>query len=138
MTDTPFRPLLRTQADVEKMWRRLMSPLGFRSCSLWMVVVEDARPVPKVMEFAEMPSEPEDGDAEALAVVLEGLARPDTSVAFLRSRPGGGRPDAHDRAWAHALYAAGRRAGARLEVVHLAHDHDVVPLAVDDLLAEPA
>lgn len=138
MSETPFRPLLRTQSDVETMWRRLMSPLGFRSCSLWMVVVDGEQPVPKVMEFAEMPDAPEDGDAEALGTVLEGLAAPDTRFAFLRSRPGGGRPNEHDRAWANALYAAGRRAGARLEVVHLAHDHDVVPITVDDLMAEPA
>ena len=44
-----------------------------------------------------------------------------------------------DRAWARALYDAGRLAsGARLEVIHLAHDHDVYPLPLDDVLAEPA
>jgi hypothetical protein len=138
MTETPFRPLLRTQADVEQMWRRLMSPLGFGACSLWMVVIEGDRPVPKIMEFAELPVSPEDGDAEALAGLLERLADGDTRFAFLRSRPGGGRPDGSDRAWARALYDAGRRAGARLEMIHLAHDHDVLPLAMDDLLAEPA
>jgi hypothetical protein len=138
MSEIPFRPELRTQADVERMWRRLMEPLGFGSFSLWMVVIEGDRPMPQVMEFAEMPVAPEEGDAESLGVFLEGLAAPDTRFAFLRSRPGGGRPDADDRAWAHALYAAGRRAGARLEVVHLAHDHDVVPMTVDDLMAEPA
>ena len=138
MTETPFRPLLRTQADVEQMWRRLMTPLGFRACSLWMVVIEGERPVPKIMEFAEMPASPEEGDSEAIAGLLERLADADTRFAFLRSRPGGGRPDATDRAWARALYDAGRLAGARLDVVHLAHDHDVYPLAIDDLLAEPA
>ncbi|HET7069938.1 MAG TPA: hypothetical protein VFI40_03860 [Nocardioides sp.] len=138
MSETPFRPMLRTQADVEAMWRRLMKPLGFGSCSLWLVVIEGERPVPKVMEFAEMPAAPEDGDAEALGVVLEELAEPDTRFAFLRSRPGAGRPNADDRAWANALYAAGHRAGARLEVIHLAHDHDIVPMTVDDLMAEPA
>jgi len=63
---------------------------------------------------------------------------PGSRFAFLRSRPGGGRPNAEDRAWARALYEAGRRAGAALEVVHLANDHDVCPLPMDDLLAEPA
>jgi hypothetical protein len=138
MTDTPFVPVLRTQSDVERMWRRLMTPLGFSGCSLWMVVIEADRPVPKVMEIAEMPLAPEEGDAEAVAGLLEELADDGTRFAFLRSRPGRGRPDASDRAWARALYDAGRRAGARLEVVHLAHDDDIYPLAVDDLLAEPA
>ena len=138
MTDAPFRPVLRTQSDVEQMWRRLIRPLGFSGCSLWMVVIEDDRPVPRIMEIAEMPLAPEEGDAEAIAGVLGELAENGTRFAFLRSRPGGGRPDASDRAWARALYDAGRVAGARLEVVHLAHDHDIYPLAVDDLLAEPA
>jgi hypothetical protein len=138
MNDTPFRPLLRTQADVERMWRRLMQPLGFSGCSLWMVVIEDDRPVPRIMEITEMPLAPEDGDAEAISGVLARLAEDGTRFAFLRSRPGHGRPDASDRAWARALYDAGRTAGARLEVVHLAHDDDIYPLAVDDLLAEPA
>jgi hypothetical protein len=138
MTESPFLPLLHTQADVEQMWRRLMTPLGFANASLWLVVIEGERPVPQVMEFAEMPAAPEDGDADALAVVLEGLADDDTRFAFLRSRPGGGRPSASDRAWATTLYDAGRRAGARLEIVHLAHDHDLYPLTADDLMADSA
>jgi hypothetical protein len=138
MNDAPFRPVLRTQADVERMWRQLIKPLGFSGCSLWMVVIEGDRPVPQIMEIAEMPLAPEEGDAEAIAGVLAHLADDGSRFAFLRSRPGGGRPDASDRAWARVLYDAGRTAGARLEVVHLAHDDDIYPLAVDDLLAEPA
>lgn len=138
MSDHPFRPVLRTQADVEQMWRGLMGPLGFSGFSLWMVVIEDDRAIPKVMEFAEMPESPEDDDAEALAVIMGHLAAPGTRLAVLRSRPGAGRPSPGDRAWALALYEAGRRSGARLDVIHLAHDHDIYPIAVDDLLAEPA
>jgi hypothetical protein len=138
MNQTPFRPVLRTQSDVEQMWRRLMSPLGFSSTTLWMVVVEDEQPLPRVTEFAGLPESPAAGDAEALAGVLENLATPQISCAFLRTRPGHGRPDLHDRAWAQTLYDAGRLAEVRLEVIHLAHDHDVLPIAIDDLLAEPA
>ncbi len=137
-TPEPFRPPVRTQADLERLWRRLMSPLGFSASSLWMVVIEDDRPVPQILEIAETPHAPEDGAGEALAGVLGPLASPATRFAFLRSRPGGGGPDAGDRAWARALYDAGRVAGARIDVVHLAHDHDIVPITVDDLLAEPA
>jgi hypothetical protein len=134
----PFRPVVATQADLERMWRRLMSPLGFSGFSLWMVLVERDRAVPKIMEFPELPDSPEDDDTEALAVFLAQLAAPDTRFAFLRSRPGGGTLTSGDRSWALALYDAGRRSRARLEVVHLAHDHDVLPMAMDDLLAEPA
>lgn len=138
MTDKPVVPVLRTQADVEQMWRRLMTPLGFARCSLWMVTIQDDRPIPRVLEITLTALEPEDGDAEALAGVLRRLAGDRHRFAFLRTRPGSGRPDASDRAWARELYAAGRQASVRLEVVHLAHDHDVYPLPLDDLLAEPA
>jgi hypothetical protein len=138
MAETSLHPLLNTQADIEQMWRRLMSPLGFSSCSLWLVVVEDERPLPQVIEFARTPAAPEHDAAECLAQALENFVGPKISFAFLRSRPGSGRPDANDRAWAQTLYDVGRRAGVRLAVIHLAHDDDVIPLAVDDLLAEPA
>jgi hypothetical protein len=120
------------------MWRRLMSPLGFASASLWLVVIEGDRPVPRILEIVELGEPPSGEEIDAYAGVLAPLAAPDSRFAFLRSRPGGGRPDADDRAWARALYDAGRRAGARLEVVHLAHDHDVVPMVMDDLLADSA
>ncbi len=139
MTETPpFRPVLRTQSDVEQMWRRLMSPLGFSSASLWMVVIEGERPVPHILEIVELGEPPDSGEIDSFAGMLAPLADPDTRFALLRSRPGGGRPDATDQAWARALYEAGRRAGARLEMIHLAHDHDVLPLTADDLMAESA
>jgi hypothetical protein len=138
MNENPFRPVVRTQSDVEEMWRRLMTPLGFTSSTLWMVLIEDERPLPKVVELNDMPDSPTTRDAEALAGLLENLATPQTCCAFLRSRPGAGRPDANDLAWAQTLYNAGRLADVRLAVIHLAHDHDVLPLPMDDLLAEPA
>lgn len=135
---SPFRPVLTSQVDLEQMWKRLMKPLGFSRCSLWMVVVEDDRAVPQIMEFTELPDSPDPEDAEAIAAFLAHLASPDTRFAFLRSRPGGGRPTSGDRAWAAALYDAARRSGAALDVVHLAHDHDVLPLPMDDVIAESA
>jgi hypothetical protein len=127
-----------TQAELEQMWRRLMSPLGFSSCSLWLVVIEGERPVPQILEMVELGEPPVDDEIDDYVGLLAPLADPGSRFAFLRSRPGGGRPNLEDRAWARALYEAGRRAGAALEVVHLAHDHDVRPLPLDDLLAEPA
>jgi hypothetical protein len=135
---TPFSPRLRTQSDVEQMWRRLMSPLGFSSPSLWMAFIDDERPLPQITEFTEMPDSPGDEIAQSLALVLENLATPQMSCAFLRTRPGGGRPGPHDLAWARTLYGVGALAQMRLATIHLAHDHDVLPIAVDDLLAEPA
>jgi hypothetical protein len=138
MTEKPSLPTLRTQSDVEAMWRRLMTPLGFGSPSLWMVVIEGDRPVPKILEIVELGEPPDSDEVESFAKLLAGLADLGTRFALLRSRPGGGRPNADDRAWASSLYEAGRRAGARLEVIHLAHDHDVLPLTADDLMADSA
>jgi hypothetical protein len=138
MTEEPFRPVIRTQADLERMSRRLMSPLGFRDHTLWMVVVQDDRPVPQVMEIVEADRPPQTEDVESFAALLERLEMPGLRFAFLRSRPGRGGPDADDRAWARALHDAGRRSGAVVDVVHLAHDDDVLPIALDDLLAAPA
>jgi hypothetical protein len=139
MDNVAFRPLLRTQADVEALWRRLMSPLGFRSCSLWLVVVEDQRPRPQVVEFSDTPRTPAAHTSERLAVALENLAGdPNISFAFLRSRPGAGPVTAYDLSWAKTLYDVGRRVGVPLLVTHLAHNHDVVPITADDLLAAPA
>ena len=117
---------------------RVDEPTGFDTHTLWMVVVQDDRPVPRLLEIVEASDPPEDDDVEAFAGVLAPLARPDTRFAFLRSRPGAGSPDASDRAWARALHDAGRRSGARIDVVHVAHDHDVLPIAPDDLLSTPA
>jgi hypothetical protein len=135
MTEDAFRPLIHTQRDLEAMWRRLMSPLGFTSHTIWMVVVQDDRPVPRILQLVEAPDAPEDEDVDAFAGVLGHVAQPDTRFAFLRSRPGDGGPDATDKAWARCLHDAGRRSGARVDVVHLAHDHDVLPIVLDDLIA---
>jgi hypothetical protein len=137
MTEEPFRPVVRTQMDLERMWLRLMSPLGFGGHTLWMVVIQDDRPVPQVMEIVEAGEPPKVEDVVSFAGLLERLAMPGLRFAFLRSRPGSGRPDPVDRAWARALHDAGRRAGAVVDVVHLAHDDDVLPIVLDDLLAAP-
>jgi hypothetical protein len=138
MNESPFAPVVRTQSDVEQMWRRLMMPLGFGSTTLWMVMIEGERPLPRVLELDDMPDSPDEDSARALAGLLENLASPQLCCAFLRSRPGAGRPDTNDLAWAQTLYAAGRLAGVHLAVIHLAHDHDVMPLPMDDLVAESA
>jgi hypothetical protein len=138
MSEEPVRPVVRTQIDLERMWRRLMSPLGFEGHTLWMVVIQDDRPVPQVMEIVETGTPPDPEDVASFTGLLEPLAMAGLRFAFLRSRPGRGRPDANDRAWARALHEAGRQAGAVVDVVHLAHDDDVLPIVLDDLLAEPA
>ena len=137
--DMPFRPLIRTQADLEHVWRQLMEPLGFSRHSIWMMLVDgDDRPIPQITEIdgAVEPPEPEevDGLAELLRRLRDQVA-PRARFAFLRSRPGAGGISSDDRGWAQALYDAARLARVQIEVVHLATDHDLLPIPMDDYLA---
>jgi hypothetical protein len=134
MSDHPYRPTVRSQADLQTVWRHLMQPLGFFEASIWMLRLDPGGvAVPRLLEIAEAELAPE--DPEAFAALLADLdsADPGGSYAFLRSRPGRGGVTPDDRAWAGFLYAAGRLAGVRLEVVHLATDADVVPLPIDEV-----
>ncbi|HET8960682.1 hypothetical protein [Nocardioides sp.] len=137
--DMPFRPLIRTQADLEHAWRHLIEPLGFSDHSIWMMLIDgDDRPIPSLTEIegAVEPPEPEevDGLAELMRRLRADIA-PRARFAFLRSRPGGGGIDPHDRGWAQALYDAARLARVPIEVVHLATDHTLIPIPMDDFLA---
>jgi hypothetical protein len=141
---TPL-PVIRSQAELAEAWRRLLSPLGFGQQSLWfMFLAASGRPIPYLTQLDETDEPPTREQVCTLAGFLRGLAgdldqreNPGVppSVAFLRSRPGAGRPTDRDRAWASALYAACRETGLRCEVVHLATDRAVVPLPWDAVSA---
>ncbi len=137
MNTLPYRPTVRTQADLWQVWRTLMEPLGFAGHTLWMLVIrEDGEVFPEVIQIAEMPPTPTHQDREGLATFVAELhthADPELRWAFLFSRPGRGGADHRDRAWALALHDAARRAGARCEPMHLATDDTLVPVPLDDL-----
>lgn len=118
-SDEPYRPTIRTQAELERVWRHLMQPLGFGRRSVWLLqVAADRRPTSMITEITECDERPDTEMCTGLAGILEQLdaAEPGGSFAFLVSRPGRG-----------------------VDVVHLATDHDVVPLPLDEIgLAHPA
>jgi hypothetical protein len=132
-----FAPIIRTQADLEAAWRRLMGPGAYAGASIWlMLVLEDGRVRPALTEITRADEPPDEEGVRLFAEVLTGLdARPGDRLAFLRSRPGGPRPTDADRAWAAALYRSARVAGIACEVVHLATEGDVRPLPRDELAA---
>jgi hypothetical protein len=135
--DTLFRPIIRTQADLEQTWRRLMEPLGFGGHSVWMLLIgPDDRPVPTITEITEAHDPPDDESFAGFTALVEHLAEefPGTRFAFLRTRPGRDGVTAADRTWAEGLTAAARSAGVTTEVVHRANDVDLVPLPLDDLI----
>ncbi|MDO9455176.1 hypothetical protein [Nocardioides sp.] len=133
----PFRPSIRTQADLEHAWRHLMEPLGFSRSSVWMMLLDaDDRPLPQLTEVEDChrPPEPEvlAGFAELAGTLVDDVA-PGGRWAFLLTRPGGATVTDLDRAWANGLVRACRAAGVRTEVVHLATDVDLLPLPYDAL-----
>ena len=136
----PFRPVLRTQRDLESLWRRLMAHEPFGGHSVWLLVIgPDDRPIPRLTEFPEADEPPDAEEMEELAELVRRIAAlGGARVAFLRSRPGSPTVTADDREWALALYAVGRAAGFGCEVVHQATAGSVVPLPMDEVLAEPA
>jgi hypothetical protein len=137
--DHVFRPLIRTQADLEHAWRQLMEPLGFGDHSIWMMVVAgDERPLPHLTEIAGAVEPPEPEEVDGLAELLrraESGGRRTGPGGRSRTGPGGGGINPDDRGWARALYDAAHRAQVPIEVVHLATDHDLVPIPMDDLPA---
>ena len=133
----PFRPTIRTQADLEQAWRTLMEPLGFSRSSVWMMLLDaDGHPLPQLTEVedCDRPPSPEllEGFADLAGTLVADLA-PGGRWAFLLARPGGAGVTALDRAWAGGLVTACLAAGVRTEVVHLATDVDLVPLPYDAL-----
>ena len=138
MDKPPFRPTIRTQADLEKAWRHLMSPLGFSGYSVWMMVIEpNHQPVPHLtqIEDAELPPDAneESGFADFLRAVADDALEPGSRMAFLISRPGRNGAGERDRTWAARLYGACRKARLPCETVHLATDDVLMPLPLDEL-----
>lgn len=138
-----FRPRIVTQADLERLWRTLMQPLGFTDHSLWVMVLDTAsRPVPQLTEITGLAAGPDRDGAGGLAAFLRDVVTelsPGGRLALLRTRPGRGRARPDDLAWAATLYEACATADLPTEVVHLATDDDVVPLPMDAVpLATPA
>ncbi len=138
MEQTPFRPTIRTQADLETTWRHLMRPLGFSKKSLWLMLIEpDGLAVPNLLEITDTAQPPDPDQRGQLATFLRSLADDvapaGSRAAFLLSRPGDAAVAAGDRAWATALYDACREAGLPCEIVHLATDTDIRPLPLDEL-----
>lgn len=132
-----YHAIIRTPADLERMWRTLIGPLGFGGHSLWLTVLEcDGRTTPVITEITDVVSVPGASDRSHLGGVVRLLVEelvPGGRAAFLRTRPGRDGVSDDDRAWAAALYAVSRETGAPVEVVHVANDVMLAPVPTDGL-----
>ena len=136
MTNTPFRPTIQSQSDLQRTWEHLMGPWSFGGQSIWMMLIVGDHPHPHLTEISEADEPPDDemaGRLVALLQMLDGETDPGMRVAFLRSRPGFDVVTDDDRAWATALYDVARRAAVPCEVVHLGTRGSIRSLPPDEL-----
>lgn len=130
-------PPIRTQEDLHRHWRMLMGPLGFARRTLWLQLLEGDRPTPMIVPIDDLPRRPSARDVTALMDMLTELAKgiPESSFAFLLSRPGGAGMTEDEGLWAQALMDGLQHAGLQVWPVHRANDDELVVCSPDDLAA---
>ncbi|CAN5123596.1 hypothetical protein BH09ACT12_BH09ACT12_16480 [soil metagenome] len=132
-----FDEPVRTQAELEQLWRGLMEPLGFSGGALWVLAIDgDDRPTRTLMEIRDEGNEPTPEEAVAFGAFLAELSMDvlaGSRWAFLRCRPGRGGATDTDRELMAAFVAGCRAAGVATDVVHLATDDTLLPLPYDEL-----
>jgi hypothetical protein len=127
---------VRTQAELEALWRRLMGDLGFGRTTLWLLLLEGTGDVlPVVVPIDDIPTRPTDA-VERLSGLLVHLVPPGGSVAFLLTRPGADAAlTPSERAWVRALEIVARNVGSTVWPVHRANDEALRACTPDDLAA---
>jgi hypothetical protein len=125
---------IHSQADLDRLWRALVGDLGFSHRRLWVLLVcDDGRPIPHVVQVDEIPELPGD-DLVHLLEMCQHLDD-EAAVAVLLSRPGSDGLTATDKAWGAALLAAARATGVSCWPLHVANDVAIRVVAPDDLAA---
>jgi hypothetical protein len=126
---------IRTHAELDALWQRLMGRGGFGSSTLWLLFFDaEARVQSVLVPIEGIPAEPDTVFVRHLAEILGDLVDGThvASVAILLSRPGPRAMTAADRRWARAL-----RAGLGEYTtwpLHLATRDHVRVFAPDDLI----
>lgn len=122
-------PVVRSQSDLERLWRLLMEPLGFAAPQIWILFLRDGH-CEHSAKLEELPRRPDAGDLAGLRTLLEGVVTQvdDVEPVFLYARPGAGREDG-DLAWVRTL------APHTPWPVHVAHDSELRVVAADELSA---
>ena len=130
-------PPVRTQADLQRTWRRLIGTLGFPDRRLWLLFLAgDGRPAGPLLSIDNLPDGPWELPVEDLVTIcreiLEGPGG-GGSVAMLVTRPGTDTWHVGDRAWGRYLTAAAHRVGGQVWPVHRANDTELTVVPADEV-----
>ena len=138
LTNPENMPPVRTQADLHRLWRALMGPLGFGGRTLWLLLLEeDGQPTKHLVQIEDLPRSPDASERDNFAHFVGDLYRElgPCQLAFLLSRPGRDGLTDGDRGWASLLDGILRREGLPCWPMHRANDRELVVVAPDDLAA---
>jgi len=136
--DIPALAPVRTDADLLRHWRALMSAGGFTQRSLWTIWFDErGDSLPIIVPIDDVPERPDDQLVDNLISTLGQIIDESeaSTAAVLLSRPGDPRKGAGDLVWARALLASARRQGVPMWPVHLATANQIQAFTPDDLVA---
>jgi hypothetical protein len=128
--------VIRTHAELARLWRRLMGSGGFGTATIWLVFFDaDSRVQSLIVPIDDIPREPDLRFTRNLATIIADLVDGDAvaSVALLVSRPGPRAMCDADRRWARVLRE--QLGDYARWPIHLATHDRVQVFAPDDLVA---
>jgi hypothetical protein len=128
----PSETIVRSDAELCALWRRLMGSGGFGIRTIWLLFLDvDGRAQKVIVPIEGVPPCADQRLVDALGVIITDLIDGDAvaSVALLLSRPGRSQLTDDDRGWARALTAISAR-----WPVHLATTDRIQVFAWDDML----
>lgn len=132
-------PDVHTPAELERVWRRLIEPLGFGSRQIFAILLDrDGRVLPSIVNVTDCPAAP-DGQmlvhlARSLRTTLD-ETDPGGSCALLWARPSHAGTRASDLIWIRAITAAMAMQSLGEWPLHTADDSVLRVMSPDDLAA---
>ena len=138
MTSTDI-PVVRTPADLELAWRRLIEPLGFGSRQIFAILLDrDGRVHPSIVNVTDCPAAPDGRMLVHLARSLRTVrdeTDPDATFALLWARPTHAGTRASDIQWVRAITAVTQAHSLGDWPLHTADDSVLRVMSPDDLAA---
>ena len=132
-------PPVRTPADLERVWRRLIEPLGFGSRQIFAILLDrHGDVIPSIVNVTDCPARP---DGRMLVNLVRSLrtalddADPEGSCAVLWARSSGAGTRTSDVEWARAITAVMALRSLGRWPIHTADDSVLRVMSPDDLAA---